>query len=504
MNFDRISWLDCAIFVGYLLATLFIGTLFFKEQRTIKDYFLAGRSMNSFVVAISVLAALFSGITYLGSPAEVYTHGITLMFYFLSFFIATPITTLIFLPFFYQSRFYTAYQYLEERFSVQVRVLASSLFIIRVLLWLALATYAPALALESVTGLPLWFTILCTGILTTFYTTLGGMKAVIWTDFMQFFVLLGGQIIILWVAISHVPGGFGGVMDISREGGKLAMSFSFDLTVRATFWGVLLGSAVTNLVQLAADQVSVQRYLTATSLKEAKRSLWIKLALILPLMLVFSLTGLTLYAFYHIKGDPVASGQISSPDQILPYFVIHELPRGMPGLLIAAIFAATMSTISSGLNSLTSATLVDFYQRLWKKPDISDVFQLKIARYLTLGYGAIVILLALVVNKLGTLAEASTTAIGLVGGPMLGLFFLGMLFKRTNTQGAILGWIVGVVVLIPVCFTTKISFLWYSAIGCGATVIVGVIASLFFASPKPEQINDLVIENLEELGQAKL
>src|SRR5437867_2300689 len=159
------TWLDYSIFFIYLIASVLVGVLFMKEQRTIRDYFLAGQSMASIVVAISVLAALFSGITYLAAPSEVYSNGIAFMLIGLSFFVATPITNVIFLPFFYKSRFYTAYQYLEERFSVQVRVLASSLFIIRVLVWLALATYAPALALEQVTGLPLWVTILCTGVL---------------------------------------------------------------------------------------------------------------------------------------------------------------------------------------------------------------------------------------------------------------------------------------------------------------------------------------------------
>src|SRR5262249_8277968 len=149
----------------------------------------------------------------------------------LGFFIATPITTLLFLPFFYQSRFFTAYQYLEERFSVQVRTLASASFIARILLWLALATYAPALALEQATGLPLWFTILCTGIVTTVYTTLGGMKGVIWTDVMQLVVLFGGQVIIALTAVARVPGGFSGVAHLARETGKFHLSLSLDPTV---------------------------------------------------------------------------------------------------------------------------------------------------------------------------------------------------------------------------------------------------------------------------------
>ena len=422
----RFSWLDYGIFVVYLIGAVSVGLLFVKEQRTIKDYFLASRSMGFLLVGVSVLAALFSGISYLGCPSEVYAHRFTFVLFGLRFIIATPVTTQLFIPHFYHSRFYTAYQYLEERFSVQVRLLASSLFILRVLLWLALVTYAPALALEQVTGLPLWFSIICTGTLTTLYTTLGGMKAVIWTDVVQFVVLFGGQIVILCVAIARIPDGLSGVFEIGQQAGKLDLNLSLDPSVRVTLWSLLLGGTVINLVQLATDQVSVQRYLTATSLKEAQKALWLKFWLLIPVFIVFYLTGLVLYAFYQIHGDPLAAGQITRVDQILPYFVITQLPAGLPGLLIAAIYSGTMSATSSGLNALTTATLVDFRQRLSHKPS-SEPQQLRLARYITIGYGALVIGLAFGVSKLGALIEASNKAIGLVGGPVLGLFLLGML-----------------------------------------------------------------------------
>ncbi|MCE5218448.1 sodium/solute symporter [bacterium] len=488
------SVLDYGIFVIYLVASVLVGLLFVKEQRSIKDYFLAGRSMGPVVVAISVLAALFSGISYLGAPSEVYAHDLSFMLVGLSFFFATPVTNLIFLPFFYRVRFYTAYQYLEERFSVGVRTLSSALFIIRVLLWLALATYAPALALEQVTGMPLWFTLVVTAVLTTFYTTLGGMKAVIWTDVMQFVVLFGGQIAIFFVATSKVPGGLGGVYEIGKAGGKFVLDLSLDPQVRVTLWGLLIGGAFMNLVQMATDQVSVQRYMTATSLREAQKSLWIKLALTLPTAWTFYLTGVVLFAFYQIHGDPVAAGKIAKADSILPYFVVNEMPVGMPGILVAAIYAASMSTISAGINALTTATLVDFYQRLWR-PKAEPGTLLRLAKWFTLFYGAVVLVLAFVVEKLGTLLEASNKAIGLVGGPLLGLFLLGMLSKRASAKGAIVGWAAGVAVLTPVCFCTKVSFLWYALIGCFVTMGVGWLASLLMPLPPEKSLEGLTWES---------
>ncbi len=481
----RFGWLDYTLFFAYLAASVLIGVLFVKEQKNVKDYFLAGRSMGYVTVAISVLAALFSGISYLGAPAEVYAHGMAFILFGASFFIATPVTNLVFMPVFHHARTYTAYQYLEERFSVQVRLLSSALFIIRVLLWLALATYAPALALEQVTGLPLWFTILCSGVLTTIYTALGGMKAVIWTDVMQFLVLIGGQFVILVIAVGHVPGGVKEIYDLGQAAHKFDLSLSFDPKVRVTLWALLLGGAAINLVQMATDQVSVQRYLTAPNLQEAKRALWLKLWLLVPVFLIFYATGIVLWAFYHLKGDPLAAGQITKPDQILPYFVINELPAGLPGLLIAAIYAASMSTTSAGINALTTATLVDFHQRLWRHSTNAEEVKLGLARWLTFGYGVLVIVLAFVVEKLGPLLEASNKAIGLVGGPLLGLFLLGILIRRANSIGAVIGWLAGVLTLIPICFYSTTSFLWYGVAGVIVTVFVGWLASLALPSRTP-------------------
>jgi len=486
------SWLDYAIFGGYLLLTVGIGMWFTKGQRDLNEYFLAGRSMGSAVVAMTMLAALFSGISFLAAPSEGYAHGPIFFLANLAFLLATPITILVFLPFYYKAKFFTAYQYLEARFSVHLRTLASASFVIRVLLWLAAATYAPALALEQVTGLPLWFTILCTGALTTLYTTCGGMRAVIWTDVMQLVVLFGGQLAIAWVALTQVPGGLSRVLELGQQGGRLTLSLSPDPTVRLTLWGLIIGATFMHLVQMATDQVSVQRYLSATSLKAAQRGLWLKLLFTLPVTATFYGTGLILFAFYQTHGDPLAAGKIQKADQILPYFVVTELPRGFPGLFIAAIYAASMSTISAGINSLTSASLVDFYQRLWRRPDLSEQNQLRIARWLTFGYGTAVVVLAFLVNRLGTLLEATNKVIGLIGGPMVGLFLLGILVRRATARGALIGWIAGLLTTLYVCFGTKISFLWYSMTGCLTTMAVGYVVSLLEPAPDPASLRGLV------------
>lgn len=483
----RFTWLDYLVFGTYLLLSVGIGLWSARKKSTdLKDYFLAGHGIGSFFVGMSLLAALFSGISYLAAPADVYRNGFAFAYTILLFFIATPITAIWFLPWFYQSRFFTAYEFLEERFSLSIRLLASGLFILRVALWLAAATYAPALALEKVTGIPLWITILATGSLTTLYTALGGMRAVIWTDVLQLIVLFGGQLLIAYVALHKIPGGLGGVWETAIADGRLSVPLSFSLSDRVNLGSILLAAIFLHMVQLATDQVSVQRYLTAANLKEAQRSLWVKLWLVLPVATLFYGTGLILYAFYQIHGDPMAAGLIEKEDQILPFFVVTQLPIGLPGILIAAIYAASMSTISAGLNSLSTATMVDFRQRLAQSPLPPAKKQLSNARLTTVGYGVLVMILAFVVSQMkGNLVESVNTIIGLVGGPLLGLFILGMFTKQVSTRAALCGGIIGFLALLTLSlyqsgvFTaemppTRISFLWYSCLGCLVTLAVGL------------------------------
>ena len=489
------GWIDYTVAAVYLTTLVIVGSLFVKGQHSINDFFLAGRSMGGLVVAISILAAFFSGISYLGAPAEVYKNGLAFFWVMLAFFIATPFTTLFLMPFFYRARFLTAYHYLEERFSLPVRLLASGLFILRVSLWLGGAVYAPALALKQATGLPLWISILATGILTTFYTTLGGMKAVIWTDVIQFFVLFGGQALIVVAALVKIPGGWSEIAQVAAANGQPLPLATLDPSVRITWPGVLLAAALLLLVQMATDQVAVQRYMTARDLRTARRALWLKLAATLPVLALFYGTGVVLRAFYNHAPDPLATKLISSADQILPYFVVNELPCGLPGVLIAAILGASMSTCSAGLNSLASATMVDFQQRLSRGPKSSDAQQLRQARLWTVAYGALVIGLAYVVSRLGTLVEATNTIIGMIGGPLLGLFITGIFIKRVNASAALCGCVVGFAACIVTKLCTETSFLWFTFIGTAVTCLVAWLLSFLWRSAQAKDLRGLVWDN---------
>ncbi len=504
----RLSLLDTAVSVVYMLILFGVGLWFAGRQKDLKTYLLADQNVHWVIVGISILAALFSGISYLGAPAEAFFYDLSYLWAVASFLIATPITTLVFLPFFRGLKLYTAYEYLEKRFHRRMRHLASALFLIRVSFYVGLAIYAPALAVTEVTGWPFWLSVILTGIAATLYTTLGGMQAVIWTDTLQFLVLCGGIVVILGFAIAAVPGGLPVIWQFAAADGKTGLWHTqLDPTVRITIWSGLLGGASHNLVMMVTDQISVQRYLTAPSLKDSQRALWLKLWVTFPLVALFYLSGTVLYGYYKAFPEQVPSfaqarlvpnlavpaapqaGHGIPNDRLLPHFVVNHLPSPLPGLLIAGIFGATMALVSAAINSLATAALLDF--RRSPISEVSDRSSLRWARVLTILFGVLGTLLALVVMQhLGTLVQAVNTIFGIFGGPLLGIFGLGVLSRRANTAGALAGALAGATVGILVAFSGRwfgygISFMWISFTSAATTLLVGWLASFLFAPPGP-------------------
>jgi sodium-coupled monocarboxylate transporter 8/12 len=481
-----------AVFAVYVLLLVGIGVYFTRQQKGLKSYLLADQNIHWIIVAVSVLAALFSGITYLGVPGETYSHNLTYLWVFASFFIATPITTLLFLPFFRNLNLYTAYEYLQRRFDRRVQGTVSLLYILRICGHLGLAVYAPALAIAAITGWPLWQSIVCTGLAATLYTALGGMKAVIWTDTLQFLILCGGIVLVLAWAIAAVPGGLPGAWEVAAKNERTQfLVLSLDPTERMTVWNALLGGASINLIQMVTDQISVQRYLTAPSLRESQRALWFKLWVTLPLLLVFCLTGTVLFAFYTVFPDrgPVPD----KVDQILPFFVVRELPTPLPGLLIAAIFGATMAVASAGINALATTVLVDF-AGAGRGAGQTDRGSVRSARLLTVCFGILITLLGWgLAHTDKTLVESIFLIQGLFGGPSLGIFFLGVLARRANGSGALLGGLLGALAGALIGFSNqlfgyRIAPLWIAFGSAAVTFLAGLAASLLFPAPGPGQL----------------
>jgi len=532
-----LSHADIAVFGGYMLLLLGVGVYFTRQQKSIKAYLLAEQNVHWVVVGISVLAALFSGITYLGAPCETFFYGTGYLVVTATLFIATPITIKVFVPFFRKLRVYTAYEYLARRFDRRLEIIASAFFVVRVVFYAGLAIYAPALAIAAVTGIPFWASALITGTMATIYTALGGMKAVIWTDTIQFAVLCGGIVLIFLLCIDKVPGGLPAAWDLARADGKTRF-FDFELSpyVRMGFWAALLGGLANNLVQMATDQISVQRYLTASSIKECSKALWLKLALLTPIVVLIFFSGTMIYGYYksmpsqvpafenvekvrglystnpRLYNDLISRQQRKIPpdmsaspgtptrplkgDQILPYFVVNNLPTPLPGLLIAAILGATMAVVSAAINSLATAALVGFRRQSDSQPTVVA------AKLLTVAFGAVATLLALfVLAKFGSIVTATVVILAVMGCPLLGLFLLAAFSRRANSQGAIWGTAFGLAGALFVSHlnrTIGVSPMWIGVAATLATFVVGWFVSLFFPDPG-ERVRTLTFYGARDL-----
>jgi SSS family solute:Na+ symporter len=486
--------IDLTVLIVYLAAMVAMGSMFYRKKSDTKDYFLAGRNATWVPVAISIIATDFSAISYLGQPAYVWQKDLRMFLMLLMLpCVVVPIVVTFFVPFYSRLNLYTAYEYLERRFGVRVRTVTSLLFLILRGTYMGIIIYAPSLVVSVVTGLPLLESILLMGLLTTIYTALGGMRAVIWTDVVQFIMIVLGFIVIAFVAYSHIGGGWGEIWSTAHSLGKTKLvDFSFDLRKDFTFWSIIFGSGFFLLNTYGTDQIIMQRYLTTPSLEQCKKALKLEAYLLVPEAAILQFIGLLL-AVYYFKHPELGQG-ITMKDAVLPYFTIHELPAGLSGLVIASIFAAAMSTMSGGINSLTTATVVDFYKRLLKS-GATEGHYLRVARIVTVAWGTIATGIALFANRLGELANAYNKVNSFLGGVILGIFLLGMLTRRGNEFSVLAGAALGLLTVIIVASTTTISWLWFGLIGCSTTFLCGYAISLPMRSPEPESLSGLVMTN---------
>ena len=382
MQAGLLTNIDYVVIVVYLVGMIGLGFWFSRYQKTSEDYFVAGRRMGWFVLSISVWVSLCSANTMLGAPGYEYAHDLQMIP--VTVFLIIPIALVIIyaiLPVFYTLALTTAYTYLERRFGLGVRLLGSSLFILLRGGWLATVIYAPSIALSAVIDIPgltepqeIMLAVLIVGAVATSYTTLGGMAADIWSDVIQFFVF-GGGMVLIWFYVLRDVGGWSEMWRIGSEAGRTYPLASgrefwgwvFDPNLRPTteimFLWLLLGNSLSHLNDSGTDQLTLQRYFSARSLKHVVRAIWVGRIFSLPLVPLLYITGMGIFAYFHVHGAQYANIP-ENADQMLPYFVAAVLPVGLSGLFIAALFAATMSSVDSGINSLSAACITDFYRRL--------------------------------------------------------------------------------------------------------------------------------------------
>ncbi len=459
----------------YLASLVAMGLYVSRRGKRTEDFFLAGRRIPWWAAGLSIFGTQLSSISFMAIPAKAYAADWVYFMANVAIVLIAPLVIYCYLPFFRQLNVTSAYEYLEQRFNLPVRLFASAAFILYQLGRMAIVLFLPALALATVTGIDVYACILVMGVLCTFYTVIGGIEAVIWTDVLQVVVLLGGALLSLLLIVWRC-GGFGEVIALGLAGDKFHMiDWSWDLTTTAV-WIVLLGNLFANLGPYTSDQVVVQRYLTTKDEKAAARSIWTNAALVLPGTVLWFGLGTALYAFY--KLNPERLEPATNTDAIFPLFIAQQLPAGLSGLIIAAVFAATMSTLDSSMNSVSTAGVTDFYRRF--RPGVADAVCLRLAKWLTglLGAAATAAAVLLATFDIASLWDIFQQVMGLFGGALAGLFALGIFTRRATGAGALAGAGASVAVLYWVKTFTPVHFFLYAVVGVLTCFVAGYLASL--------------------------
>uniref|UniRef100_A0A8C5E1W0 Sodium-coupled monocarboxylate transporter 1-like n=1 Tax=Gouania willdenowi TaxID=441366 RepID=A0A8C5E1W0_GOUWI len=420
-----------------------------KSPGTSGEFLTGGRRLTALPVSLSLTASFMSAITVLSNPAEVYRYGAILGFYTLSYLVTMLVTSELFLPVFYKLAITSTYEYLELRFNRATRLLGTMLFIVQTILYTGIVIYAPALALNQVTGMNLWGAVISTGVVCTFYCTVGGLKAVVWTDLG---VMMAGFLSVI-VRSVVLQGGVMPIISDSQRGGRLNVwDFDTNPLRRHTFWTVTVGGSFVWISIYGINQAQVQRYISCKSLAHARLSLYINLFGLWSILLCSVFAGMCLYSVYK-HCDPWSSGQVSASDQLMPYLVmdIFRAYPGLPGLFVAAAYSGSLSTVSSSINALAAVTVEDLirpYIRLSEK-QLSWISK-GMSKHLVICYCNSTLLVCFKKYMLSPLVlcspQAAISIFGIIGGPLLGLFTLGILCPWANSKGALSGLVSGLVV----------------------------------------------------------
>lgn len=466
-NFGVINWI---VLLVYFVAMMILGTQVGKSNSNTESYFLGSRKIPWWAIGLSVMATQCSAVSFIGMPGWGYTSGLQRLTFTFQFPLVMVILMTTFVPFFYNTKVVSIYEYLEKRFGSRSRTLMALIFLLSRGLQTAVVMYGPALALSMITGADPKIAILIMGVFAIAYTVFGGIAAVIWTDVVQMFVIWIGVILVIAIPIATAHGGLGTIMANAASNNLLqGLDFKLGLDNPYSFWGGLLGSGFLYLTYLGTDQSQVQRVLTAKSIRETKLSLSLA-GFIVPIQtLAFLFSGICLFTTYGGK-------TFDNSDYVMLTFITKHLPVGIAGLVTAGVFAAGMSSVDSALNSLATVSINDFYKK-WK-PDATDDQCLKVSRIMTLFWGVFATLFALVLGGLGSVLDL-INVIGPMFYPcMLSAFTLAVFCKKGNEKGCIAAIITGLVVDLYMFLRTDIGSLWWNFFGFLIAFAVGYIVSI--------------------------
>lgn len=474
----RLTGLDIGVITLYFLSLAFIGWYFSKNQKTSDDYFKGGGRIPWFIVGLSIFGTALSAITFMAIPAKAYATDWSYLLFNSGIVLAVPVIVLLFIPFYRRLNVTTAYEYLEARFNPLVRILCSIAFILFQIGRMGVVLLLPSIALNVVTGFDIFLCITLMGVLSLAYTLMGGIEAVAWTEALQVVVLLGAAVTVLVIVCLQLPEDLGTIVASASAAGKFNLgSTAFDLR-QPTMWTVLIATFFTNITTYGTDQTIVQRYLTTATEREARKGVYVNAALTIPATILFFLVGTALWAFYrHYPAE--LSMAVRDSDAILPWYISTQLPSGVLGLIIAGLFAAAMSTLSSSMNSAATAFVTDIHRKLCPAARDGRAL-LRTARLSTLVLGLVGVGFALIMAswEIKSLWDEFSKILGILLGGLGGLFLLGLTTRRANTFGALCGIAASVVVQILVARSGYVNLLLYSTTGFLSCFIVGYLASL--------------------------
>lgn len=448
---------DYVVFVVMLAVSTGIGVYYAftaGSQSSSADFLVAGRSLSALPVALSLTASFMSAITVLGTPVEVYKYGAIFILICFSYAFMVALSSEIFLPIFYRLGVTSTYEYLEMRYNKLIRLLGTVLFIIQTVLYTGLVIYAPALALNQVTGVDLWGAVISTGVVCTLYCTLGGLKAVVWTDVFQVGIMLAGLLVVIVQSVL-LQGGISTIITDSTHGGRINLwDFDPNPLRRHTFWSITVGGTFYWTSFYGINQAQVQRYISCKSLFHAKMALFINLVTLWVVTFCSVFCGLCLYSVYK-NCDPWMAKKVSAQDQLMPYLVLEILSEypGLPGLFVAAAYSGTLSTVSSSVNALAAVTVTDVLQPYFS---LSEKQLSWASKAMSLFYGAVCIGMAGIASLMGGMLQAAFSISGVIGGPLLGLFSLAILFPCANSKGGLAGLVSGLGLSLWVCIGAQI------------------------------------------------
>ena len=480
--------IDLIVFFIYIGGIALFGGSFFKKNKTSSSYTVGNNDIPSWVVTMSIFATFVSSISYLALPGNAFQSNWNALVFSLSLPIATLIAVKYFVPLYRKINSPSAYTFMELRFGAWARIYVSLCYLLTQLMRIGTILYLLALTLNAITGWDIATVIVFTGLIVAVYSMLGGITAVLWTDAIQGIILIVGALACIVFMLFSMPEGPMQILSIAAENNKFSLgSFALDLS-EPTFWVVLVYGVFINLQNFGIDQNYVQRYMVLKSDKEAQKSALVGGLIYLPISALFLFIGTSLFAYYHSAASlPLELQDISKADRVFPYFIVKALPAGVTGLMIASIFAAGMSTISTSFNSSATVFLTDYYNKYFKQ-NASDKQRMKVLYTSSLIISIIGICIGIAMINVKSALDAWWKLSSIFSGGMLGLFLLGMFSKVKNAKAAIIGMLAGILVILWLTFSETIfgkesigaSFHTYLTIVFGtiAIFLVGFLATM--------------------------